>query len=83
MIKSRLKWVDHVACMGEMKSAYKILVGRPKGRRPIMKPTHRWEDNIRMVLRKIGWEGVDWMCLAQDWDQWQVLMNMLMDLLVP
>jgi len=48
-----------------------------------MKPTHRWEDNIRMVLRKIGWEGVDWMCLAQDWDQWQVLMNMLMDLLVP
>jgi hypothetical protein len=52
-----MRWSKHVACMREMKNLCKILVGRPR---------HRWEDNIGMDLREIGWEGVDWMHVAQD-----------------
>jgi hypothetical protein len=57
-----------------MKSAYKILVGKPR---------RRWEDNIRMDLRETGWEDVDWIHLVQDRDQWQALVNTVMDLRVP
>jgi len=71
MIKSkRTRWVEHVACMGEMQNAYNSLVGKPEGKRPLRRPKHRWEDNIRLDLREIGWEGVGWMHLAQDSDQW-------------
>jgi hypothetical protein len=58
----------HVARMGEMRNVYNILVGKPEGNRPLGRPTLRWEDNIRMDLREIGWEGVDYMHLAQDKD---------------
>jgi hypothetical protein len=70
-IKSkRIGWTVHVACMGHMRNAYNILVGKSEGRRSLRRPKHRWEDNIKMDLREIGWEGVDWMHLAQDRDQW-------------
>jgi hypothetical protein len=69
--------------MGGMRNAYDILVGKPEGKRPLGRPRHRWEDNIRMNLREIGWEGVDWIHLAQDRDQWWALVNMVMNLWVP
>jgi hypothetical protein len=61
--------------MGDMKNAYKILVGQPEGKRSCRRPRRRWEDNIRMDLREIGWEGVDWMHLAQDRVQWRAVVN--------
>jgi hypothetical protein len=64
VIKSRLlKWAEHVARMGEMKNAYRIFVGKPEGKRPLGIPVRRWEDNIRMDVREIGWEDVDWIRL--------------------
>jgi hypothetical protein len=69
VIKSRkLRWIGHIVCMREMRNAYSILVGKPEGKGPLRRPRHRWEGNIKMDLRKIGWEGVDWMHLAQDGD---------------
>jgi hypothetical protein len=55
--------------MGKMKNAYKILVGEPEEKKPLGRPRHRWEDNIRRDLREIGWESVEWMHLVQDRDQ--------------
>jgi hypothetical protein len=52
-----------------MRNPYTILVGKPEVKRPLRRPRHRWEDNIRMNLRKIGWEGMDWVYLPQDRDQ--------------
>jgi hypothetical protein len=69
--------------MGESRNEYKISVGKPEGKRPLTRPGCRWEDNIRMDLREIGWKGVDWMNLAQDRDQWQALMNVVMNVWVP
>jgi hypothetical protein len=68
--------------MEEMSSTY-ILVRKPEGKRPLRRPRHRWEDNIRMDLREIVWEDVDWMHLAWDRDLWQTLVNMAMNLQVP
>jgi hypothetical protein len=68
---------------GERKNAYRILVGKPKGKRPLGRPKCRWEDNIRMDLREIGWGGVDWIDLAQDRDQWRAFVNTVMNLRVP
>jgi hypothetical protein len=59
--------------MGEKSNAYRILVVKPEGKRPLGRPGHRWEDNIKMDLREIGWGGVDWIDLAQDTDQWRDL----------
>jgi hypothetical protein len=78
-----MRWVGHTAHTGEMKNAYNTLVGKSEGKRPLGRPRFRWENNIRMDLRKIGCEGVEWMHLAQDRDQWQALVNMLMNLWVP
>jgi hypothetical protein len=55
----------YVACMGELRNSYKILVRKPEGRRPLRRHKHRWEDNIRLCLREIGWEGVDWIHLPR------------------
>jgi hypothetical protein len=68
--------------MVEMINAYKIFVGKPEGKRPLGKPRHKCEDNIRMDLREVEWEGVDWIYLAQDRDQWRAVMNMVMNLRV-
>jgi hypothetical protein len=59
------------------------LVGKPEGKRPLGKPMCRWKDTIRMDLRKIGWEDADWIHLAQDRDQWQALVNTVMNTHVP
>jgi hypothetical protein len=79
----RMRWAGHVARMGEMRGAYNILVGRPGGRRPLGKPRCRWEDNIKMDLREIGFGDMDWIHLAQDRDRWRALVNTVMNLRVP
>jgi hypothetical protein len=74
----RLRWAVHVAHIGEGRGAYRIFVGRPEGRRPI-----RWEDNIKMDLQEVRWEGVDWIYMAQDRDRWRALVHAVMNLRVP
>jgi hypothetical protein len=84
MVKSRrMRWARHVARMGAERNAYRILVGKPDGKRPLGRPRRRWLDNIKMDLREIGWDGMDWIDLSQDRDQWRALMNMVMNLRVP
>jgi hypothetical protein len=69
--------------MGERRGAYKALVGKPDGRRPLGRPRRRWEDNIKMELRKVVWGGMDWIDLAQDRDRWRTVVNAVMNLRVP
>jgi hypothetical protein len=69
--------------MGERRGAYRALVGKPEGRRPLGKPRRRWEDNIKMDLREVGWGGMDWINLAQDRDRWRALVTAVMNLRVP
>jgi hypothetical protein len=68
--------------MGEERKVYKVLVGKPEGRRPLERPRRRWEDGIRMDLRKIGLGGVDWIRLAQDRDWWRAVVSAVMNLRV-
>jgi hypothetical protein len=79
----RLRWAGHVARRGERRGAYRALVGKPEGRRPLGRPRRRWEDNIKMDLREIGCGGADWIYLAQDRDRWRALVYMVMNLRVP
>jgi hypothetical protein len=79
----RMRWVGYVACMEEVRGAYNILVGRPEGRRPLGRHRNRWEDNIKIDLREIGFEDVDWIHWAQDRDRWRALVNTVMNLWVP
>jgi hypothetical protein len=82
VIKSRrMRWVGHVARIGEMRNTFKILFGGPEGMRLFRRPRRRWEDNIRMDLREIGWD-VDWIYLAQNMDRWWALVNVVMNLRV-
>ncbi|KAJ4452188.1 hypothetical protein ANN_03706 [Periplaneta americana] len=76
---SRLRWAVHVARMGESRNAYRVLVGRPEGKRPLGKPRRRWEDNIKMDLREVGYDGRDWINLAQDRDQWRAYVRAAMN----
>jgi hypothetical protein len=69
--------------MGEKRNAYRILVGKPEGKRPLGRPRHRLMDNIKMDLREIGRDGGDWMDMAQDRDQWRALVNTVLNLRVP
>jgi hypothetical protein len=70
VMKSRiLRWAGHVARKGERRGAYRALVGKPEGRRPLGRPRRRWEDNIKIDLREVGWGGMDWINLAQDRDR--------------
>jgi hypothetical protein len=78
----RMRWAGHVARMGEEMGEFNILVGRPEGRKPLGKPRQRWEDNITMDLRELGFGDVDWIHLAQDRDRWRALVNMVMNLRV-
>jgi hypothetical protein len=66
-----------------MRKICNIFVGKPEGKRPLGRNRRRWEDNIRMDLREIGWESVDWMHLAQDRDQWRAVVSTVMNLRVP
>jgi hypothetical protein len=65
------------------RNAYKMLVGKPKEKRPLGRSKRRWENNIKMDLRKMGWGGMDFIVLAQDRDQWMALVNTVMNLRVP
>jgi hypothetical protein len=77
----RMRW----ACStnGENRNAYRILVGKSEGKRPLGRPRSRWVDNTEMDLRETGWDNMDWIDLVQDRDQWRALVNMVMDLQVP
>ena len=84
VIKSRrMRWAGHVACMGERRGIYRVLVGKPETKRPLGRPRHRWEDNIKMDLQEVGCGGMDWIELAQDKDRWLVLVAVVMNLQVP
>jgi hypothetical protein len=69
--------------MGVKRNAYRVLVGNPEGKRPLRRRGRRWVDNIKMDLREVGWNGRDWIDLAQDRDQWRALVNTVMSLRVP
>jgi hypothetical protein len=66
--------------MGEERKMYSVFVGKPEGKNPLGSPRHRWKDGLRMDLREIGRGVVEWIQLAQDWDQWQPLVNMVVNL---
>ena len=84
VIKSnRMRWAGHVARLGEGRDVYRVLVGKPEGRRPLGRPRRRWEDNIRMDLREVGCGCVVWMELAKDRDRWRALVSAVMNLRVP
>jgi hypothetical protein len=68
--------------MVEERKVYKVLVGKPEGKRPLGKPRRKWEDGIRMDLREIGLGGVDWIRLAQDRNRWRAVVSAVMNLLV-
>jgi hypothetical protein len=84
MMKSRrMRWAGHVAQMGPKRNAYRLLVGKQEGKRPLGKRRRRCVDNIKIDLREIGWDGRDWVDLAQDRDQWRAFVNTVMYLRVP
>jgi hypothetical protein len=84
VIKSRrMRWVGHVARMGEGRGVYRILVGRPECKRPLGRPKRRWEGNIKLDLREIGIDEANWIQLAQDRVQWRAIVNRVMNLWVP
>ena len=78
-----MRWAGHVARMGEGRGVYRLLVGKPEGRRPLERPRCRWEGNIRIDLWEVGCGCVDWMELAQDRDRWRALVSAVMNLRVP
>jgi hypothetical protein len=83
MIKSRrMRWAGHVARMEAKRNSYRILVGKQEGKRPLGRLRRRWVDYIKIDLREIGWDGVDWIDLAQDGDQWRALVITVMNLRV-
>jgi hypothetical protein len=84
VIKSRrLRWAGYVARMKEGRGVYRVLVGRPEGKRPLERPRRRWQDNIKMDLRGMGMDGADWIRLAQDRVPWRPFVNTVMKLPVP
>jgi hypothetical protein len=79
----RTRWEVHVARMREVRGAYNILVGKPEWRSPLGRHRRRWEDNVKMDLREIGFGYVDWINLAQDRDRWRAVVNTVMNFRVP
>jgi hypothetical protein len=75
------RWAGHVVRIGVKRNANRILVGKPEGKKPLRRPRRRWVDNIKINL--IGWDGMDWIDLAQDRNQWRALVNAVMKLWVP
>ena len=79
----KLEWAGHVARMGEERGVYRVLVGKPEGKRQLGRPKRRWVDNIRMDLQEVGCGYMDWIGLAQDRVRWQTLVSAVMNLRVP
>ena len=75
-----MEWAEHVARMGERRGVYRVLVGKPEGRRPCERPRPRWEDNIKMDLQEVGCGGLDLIELAEDRDRWRALVTIVMNL---
>ena len=84
VIKSRrMKWAEYVLRMGEGRGLYRVLVGKPEGKRPLGRHRLRWEDNIKMDLQEVGCGGMNWIELAQDRDRWRALVTLVMNFWVP
>jgi len=84
VIKSRrMRWAGHVARMGEEKGVYRVLMGKPEGRRPVGRPRRRWVNNIRMALQEVRCGYMDWIGPAQDRDRWRTLVSAVLILRVP
>jgi len=79
----RMRLAGHVARMGEWRGVYRVLVRKPEGKRPLGRPSRRWEDYIKMDLQEVGCRGIDWIELAQDRDRWRAVVNVVMDFRVP
>jgi inhibitor of KinA sporulation pathway (predicted exonuclease) len=83
MKSTRMRWAGHVArVVDKKKNAYRLLVRKPGGKRPLRKPKRRWVFNIRMDLVEVGWEDVDWIDLALNRDRWRALVNSVLNLRV-
>ena len=78
-----MRWAGHVARIGEERGVYRVLVGKPEGKRPLGRPRRRWVDNIRMDLQEVGCGYMDWIGLAQDRHTWRTLVSAVMNLRVP
>ena len=84
VIKSRrMRWAGVVTRMGERRDVYRVLVGRPEGKRPLGRPIRRWEDNIKVDLQEVECGAMDWIEQAQDRDRWRALVNAVMNLWIP
>ena len=84
VIKSRrMRWAGHVACMGEERGVYRVLVGKPERKEPLGRPRRRWVDDIRMDLQEVGCGYMDWIGLALDRDRWRTFVSAVMNLRVP
>jgi hypothetical protein len=77
-----MRWAEHVVRLGEERDLYKVLVGKPEGKRPLGRPRRKWEDNIRMDLQAVGCGGIDWIGLTQDRGKWREIVNAVMNLRV-
>jgi len=78
-----MRWAGHVARVGERRGVYRVLVGKPEGKSPLGRSRIRWEDNIKMDLQEVVFEGMDWIELAPDRDRWRELLTAVMKLRVP
>jgi len=78
-----MRWVGHVARSGEKRGVHRVLVGKPEGKKPLVRPVLRCEDNIKVDLQEMRCEDMDWIDLAQDMDRWRALVNAVMNLRVP
>jgi len=79
----RMRQVGHVVYIGVRRSVYRVVVGQPEEKRPLGRPGHRWEENIKMDLQEVGCRGMDWIGVAQDRDRWRALLNVTVNFRVP
>jgi len=78
-----MRWAGHVARTGESRGVYRIVMGKPGGKRPLEGPRHGWEDNIKVDFQEVGCEGMDWIGVLQNRDRWRIFVNAVMNLRVP